>query len=203
MILWIRVVILSPQVFFRSYLVPFSATHIQTWIRMHIMRLQSINVIFLGANLALIMLLLVQKPISLENTIFVHVTQCWWSHSSCKTYRMHSIMFETVRQLNFYTWYSLMVRNLVLHTFQGHFLLDSTILTEQIRLQCPKAAPFNTLVSRNELIHSSKGSSSVNCLQKCQVTLRQILEICFFYDIVFGKTDKYVPSYGFQNYYVV
>ena len=59
----------------------------------------SISVTSVGATLALVMLLLVWQPMSLQNTIRVHIIPCWWSHSSCNAFQMHSMIFKTVRWL--------------------------------------------------------------------------------------------------------
>ena len=76
MIIWVLVLILSPQVLIRSYSVPFVASSILTIIRMYTMHPSSISVIFLGTTLVLVILLLVWQPVSLQNTIWVHIIPC-------------------------------------------------------------------------------------------------------------------------------
>ena len=59
MSLWMRVLILSPQLLVRSSSVPFVANSILMMIRIQTMHPISISVISVGATLALVMLLLV------------------------------------------------------------------------------------------------------------------------------------------------
>ena len=72
MILWMRVLILSPQVLVRNCSNPFVASTILTLIRIHTMQLYSISAMFVGATLVLKTLLLVWQPVSLQNTTQVH-----------------------------------------------------------------------------------------------------------------------------------
>ena len=98
MSLWMRVLILSPQLLVRSCSVPFVANSMLMMIRMQIMHPRSISITSVGATLALAMLLLVWQPMSLQNTTQVHVIPCWWSHNSCNAYQIHfSNMLLTVR----------------------------------------------------------------------------------------------------------
>ena len=73
MSLWMRVLIFSPQLLVSSYSVPFVAKSILMIIKMQTMHLSSINVMLVGATLALVMLLLVWQPMSMQNTTRVHV----------------------------------------------------------------------------------------------------------------------------------
>ena len=68
MSLWMRVLILSPQMLVKSCSVPFVANSILMMIRMQKMCLSSISVTSVGATLALVMLLLVWQHMSLQNT---------------------------------------------------------------------------------------------------------------------------------------
>ena len=67
------ILILSPQVLVRRCYISFEAESIPTIIKMHTMHPYSISIIFVGATLALIMLLLVWQPVSLHNITQVHV----------------------------------------------------------------------------------------------------------------------------------
>ena len=69
MSLWMRVLILSPQLLVRSCSIPFVANSMSMMIRMQTMHPSSISVMSVGATLALVMLLLVWQPMSLQNTI--------------------------------------------------------------------------------------------------------------------------------------
>ena len=97
--LWIKVLILSSQLLVGSYSFPFVANSISMMIRMQTMHLSSISVTSVGATLALVVILLVWQYIILQNTTWVHVIPCWWSHSSCNAYQMHTMTFQTVRWL--------------------------------------------------------------------------------------------------------
>ena len=91
--LWMRLLILSPQLLVRSYFVPFVVNGILMIIRMQTMHLSSISVTSAGATLALVMLLLVWQDMSLQNTIRVHVIPYWWNYSSCNAYQIRSMTF--------------------------------------------------------------------------------------------------------------
>ena len=93
MSLWMRVMILSPQLLVRSCSVPFVENCMLRIIRMQTMHLSSISATSVGATLALVVLFLVWQHMSLHNTTWVYVIPCWWSHSFCNTYRMHSMTF--------------------------------------------------------------------------------------------------------------
>ena len=77
MSLWMKVLILSPQLLVRNSFVHFVANSMSMMIRMQKMHLKSISVIFMGAALALVVLLLLWQPMSLQNTTRVHVIPCW------------------------------------------------------------------------------------------------------------------------------
>ena len=76
MILWIIVLILSPQVLTRSFYILFVANSILIMIKMHTIHPHCISIMSVGATLAFIVLLLVWQSISLENTTLVHVILC-------------------------------------------------------------------------------------------------------------------------------
>ena len=80
--LWMRVLIVSPQLLVTSCSVPFVANSISMMIRMQTVHPSSVRVKSVGTALALVMLLLVWQPMSLQTTRGVYVIPCWWSHSS-------------------------------------------------------------------------------------------------------------------------
>ena len=82
---------------------------------MHKIDLYSNSIISVSAILALIMLLLVLQPMSLYNTTCIHVIPCWWSHSSCNAYQMHSMTFQTVRWFISCIYYVLVIHSFVTH----------------------------------------------------------------------------------------
>ena len=82
MSLLMRVLILSPQLLFRSCPIPFVANSMSMMIRILTMHPSSISVTSVGATLALVILLLVWQYMILQNTTLVHIIPCWWSHSS-------------------------------------------------------------------------------------------------------------------------
>ena len=127
-ILWIRVLIISPQVLVQSYSILFVAKNISIMTRMQTKHPSSISVIPMGTTLALAMLLLVWQPMSLKNNIWVQVIPCWWSQSSKITYQMHSIMLATVGWLISCTWHGPMMHSFTRCTVQRYFLSDTTIL---------------------------------------------------------------------------
>ena len=180
MSLWMRVLILSPQLLVRSCSVPFVANSMSMMIRMQTMHPSSISVMSVGATLALVMLLLVWQPMSLQNTTWVHVIPCWWSHSSCNAYQMCSMIFQTVRWLVSCTWHGPVIHSFVWHTVQGYLLLHATILMEWTKLWSPKVVDsvsfsskssmwhlwLATLVSKNWLMHYSKGFGGPSCVRQ-------------------------------------
>ena len=103
MVLWIIVLIISPQVLVGSCSVPFVINCMLKLIRIYTIHLYSISMISLGTTLALIVLFLVWQPVSLQNTAQVYVLPCWWSLSSCNAYQTHSMMLRTLRWLISYT----------------------------------------------------------------------------------------------------
>ena len=74
MSLWMRMLILSPQLLVRSCSIPFVAKSMFIMTRIHP---NSIIVTSMGATLALVMLPLVWQPMSLQNTTQVYVIPCW------------------------------------------------------------------------------------------------------------------------------
>ena len=172
-----RVVILSTQLLVRICFVLFVAKSMFMMIRIHP---KSIIVTSMGATLALVMLLLVWQPMSLQNTTQVHVVLLWWSHSSCNTYQMHSVIFPIVEWLISCVWHGPVIHSFMLHTVQGYFLLHATILMEWTKLWYPKEVDcmrfsskssmwhlcMATLVSKNGLVHYSKGFSGPSCMKQ-------------------------------------
>ena len=63
-----RVLIPSPQLLVRSYSVPFVPNSLLMMITMQKVHLNSISITSVGATLALVVLLLVWQPLSLQNT---------------------------------------------------------------------------------------------------------------------------------------
>ena len=144
--LLMRVLILSPQQLLRSYSVPFVANSMSMMIRMQKVHPCSNSVTSVGATLALVMLILVWQYISLQNTTQVHVILCWWSHSSCNAYRMHSMTFQTMRWIVSCIWHGPVIHSFGWHTVQGYLLLHTTILIEWTKLWSPKSGGFHELL---------------------------------------------------------
>ena len=101
----------NPQSLLRSYSVLFVANSISTIIKMHTMHPHSISVISVGTTLALIILLLVYQPMSLQNTTQVYIILYCWIYTSCSIYQMHSMMLVTVRYLICYIWHPLAIQS--------------------------------------------------------------------------------------------
>ena len=68
-----RMLILSPHILVRSCSISLVANSMSVMIRKQTMHPNSISVTSVGATLALVMLLLVWQPMSLQNNIWVHL----------------------------------------------------------------------------------------------------------------------------------